>query len=352
MYPIVNPPPRRVLVKEVNWLGDLVMSLPALRAIRRSFPDARLSVLVKKELAGFFDGVAWVDEVIPYAVRRGVSGIPDRLAVVRSIRSNGSDLAVLFPNSFESALWVTLAWVPRRAGYTKDARGALLTHKLKPPPHAMSGHQVHYWLAMVRNTIGAAGNARDFALSADEKHVASMRAWLDAHRKRKNARLIAVAPAAAFGPAKEWPADHFVKLIDALEDKHDAECVLVGATNERSRCDQIAAASSGGAIVAAGETDIGELVALLALAEGFVGNDSGAMHVAAALGRPTVGIFGSTNPDRTGPLGPRTRVLWHRLDCTPCLQRTCRFGHYNCLKETTPDHALKALEALAGAPGQ
>ena len=345
MYPTVNPPPRRILVKEVNWLGDLVMSLPALRAIRRSFPDARLSVLVKRELAGFFDGIRWVDEVVPYSVRGGVSGIGDRLAVVRSIRSNANDLAVLFPNSFESALWVTLARVPRRAGYIKDGRRVLLTHKIKPPPHAMSGHQVHYWLAMVRNTIGASGNARDLSLTADERHLQSMRTWLDNHRKRRDARLIAVAPAAAFGPAKEWPADHFVKLIDALGE-HDAECVLVGAPSERARCDQIAAASRAGALVAAGETGIGELIALLALADGFVGNDSGAMHVAAAQGRPTVGIFGSTNPDRTGPLGPNTRVLWHRLDCTPCLQRTCRFGHYNCLKETSPGHALTALTSL------
>ena len=352
MYPTVNPPPRRILVKEVNWLGDLVMSLPALRAIRRSFPEARLSVLIKKELAGFFDGIAWVDEVIPYSIRDGISGISDRFGVVRAIRSSGSDLAVLFPNSFESALWVTLARVPRRAGYIQDGRRVLLTHKIKPPPHAMSGHQVHYWLAMVRNTIGASGNARDLSLTADDKHLNSMRVWLDAHRKRKDARLIAVAPAAAYGPAKEWPVDHFIKLIDMLGEKHGAECVLVGAPSERARCEQIAAASRNGAIVAAGETGIGELVALLALADAFVGNDSGAMHVAAALGRPTVGIFGSTNPDRTGPLGPSTSVLWHQLDCTPCLERTCRFGHYNCLKETPPQQALDALQALLGAAGR
>jgi len=351
MYPTVEPPPRRILVKEVNWLGDLVMSLPALRAIRRSFPHARVSVLVKKELAGFFDGIRWIDEVIPYSVRGGVGGIGDRLSVVRAIRSTGCDLAVLFPNSFESALWVTMARVPRRAGYAKDGRGVLLTHRIKPPPHVMSGHQVHYWLAMVRNTIGAAGNAQDLSLTPDEKHLQSMRTWLDAHRKRKDARLIAVAPAAAFGPAKEWPADHFVKLIDSLGD-HDAECVLVGAPGERALCDQIAAGTRSGAMVAAGDTGIGEIIALLALADGFVGNDSGAMHVAAALGRPTVGVFGSTNPERTGPLGPQTRVLWHRLDCTPCLQRTCRFGHYDCLKGTPPAHALSALRSLGAVPGR
>jgi heptosyltransferase-2 len=342
----VQPPPRRIVVKEVNWLGDLVMSLPALRAIRRSFPGAHISVLTKSELASFFDGVEWLDEVLPYSVHRGIRGLGDRRAVVNTIRSRGFDLAVLFPNSFESALWVRMARIPRRAGYISDGRGLMLTHKLKPPPQAMNDHQVHYWLAMVQSTIGASGNPQDFALTADPNHLQEMGAWLDAHRRRKGSPLIAIAPAASFGPAKEWPTMHFVQLINDLAERQDAECVLVGAANERPQCASIASASRRGALIAAGETSVGQLVALLKLADGFIGNDSGAMHVAAALGRPTVGIFGSTNPARTGPLGPRTRVLWQHLICSPCLARTCRFGHYNCLREITPARTLDALLAL------
>ena len=342
----VQPPPRRIVVKEVNWLGDLVMSLPALRAIRRSFPGAHISVLTKSELASFFDGVDWIDEVIPYSVHRGIHGLGDRRAVVNTIRSRGFDLAVLFPNSFESALWVRMAQVPHRAGYISDGRGLMLTHKLKPPPRAMNGHQVHYWLAMVQSTIGASGNPQDFALTADPNHLHEMGGWLDAHRRRKGSPLIAIAPAASFGPAKQWPMMHFVQLINDLAERHDAECVLVGASSERPQCASIASASRRGAVIAAGETSVGQLLALLKVADGFVGNDSGAMHLAAALGRPTVGIFGSTNPARTGPLGPRTRVLWQHLICSPCLARTCRFGHYNCLREIAPGGALDALHAL------
>ena len=345
MAPELQPAPKRIIVKEVNWLGDVVMSLPALRAVRRSFPEAHLAILIKRELAGFFDGVRWLDEVIPYSVAPGLRGIADRLSIVRTVRSRNFDLAVLFPNSFESALWMTMAGVPRRAGYIKDARGPLLTLKATPPPDAMSGHQVHYWLAMVRETIGAVGDAQDFALEPSEPLIQKMRTWFEGHRRRKDSRIVAIAPAAAFGPAKEWPAMNFVKLIDRLAD-HNIECVLVGAPGERSRCDQIAAAAQHRPTVAAGETGIGDLVALLALTDGFVGNDSGAMHIAAALGRPTVGIFGSTNPERTGPLGPKAKILWRHLDCAPCLQRTCRFGHYNCLGEITPDDAASALRAL------
>jgi heptosyltransferase II len=342
----VQPPPQRIVVKEVNWLGDLVMSLPALRAIRRSFPRARISVVTKSELASFFDGLEWIDEVIPYSVRRGIRGRGDRRAVVNTIRSRGFDLAVLFPNSFESAWWVWMARIPRRAGYLRDLRGPLLTHKIAPPPQAMNDHQVHYWLVMLEKTMGISGDAQDFALTAAANRLQEMAAWLDARRRRKGSPLIAIAPAAAFGPAKEWPTMHFVQLIDDLAERHHAECVLVGAPDDRPRCATIASASRHGALIAAGETSVGQLVALLKLADGFVGNDSGAMHVAAALGQPTVGIFGSTNPARTGPLGPRTRVLWQHLICSPCLARTCRFGHYNCLRQITPGGALEALHAL------
>src|ERR1700680_5069651 len=150
----IAPAPKRILIKAVNWLGDIVMSLPAMRAVRRALPEAHLAILIKKELAGFFDGANWIDEVIPYSIASAFSGLNDRRKIVGAIRCRHFDLAVLMPNSFESALWVTAAGIPRRAGYAVDARGAMLTHKAAPPPDAFQGHQVHYWLAMVREALG------------------------------------------------------------------------------------------------------------------------------------------------------------------------------------------------------
>jgi heptosyltransferase-2 len=348
--PSLAPAPRRILVKEVNWLGDVVMSLPALRAIRRTWPNAHLAILIKRELAGFFDGAGWLDEVIPYSVARGMRGLGDRRRIIGQIRSRNFDLAVLFPNSFESALWPAIARVPRRAGYTTDRRTAMLTIRTRPTPLAMQAHQANYWLEMVRASIGARGGLAEFRIEAHAPHLEKMRVWLGSRRKRADSRIVALAPGAAFGPAKEWPANHYARLIDLLAERHRAESVMVGAPGERARCAEIAAASRSGAIVAAGETNLGELLATIALADGFIGNDSGAMHVAAALGRPTVGIFGSTNPERTGPMGSSARVIWRHLECSPCLARTCRFGHYNCLVEITPGeaaHALKELGAIA-----
>lgn len=338
----------RVLVKEVNWLGDLVISLPALRSIRAAFATSTLTVMVKKELASFFDGMTWVDEVMPYTVRRGVQGIQDRMKLVGKIRERHFDLAILFPNSFESALWATLGGARRRAGFNTDHRGPMLTHRATPEGDALDGHQRGYWLAMIRETIGImpAAGADEMKLEVAKPHRERMQAWLDTNRMSPGAPLIAIAPAAAYGPAKEWPLVRYAALIDLLTERVGAECVLVGAPMERELCAQVAATTQSDTLIAAGETDIGDLIALLSLCDGFAGNDSGAMHLASALAIPTVGIFGSTNPDRTGPSGSCADVVYHRLDCSPCLERTCRFGHYNCLREIAPAEVARKLAAL------
>lgn len=341
--------PSRVLVKEVNWLGDLVISLPALKAVRRRFADSHLAVLVKAELAGFFDGCGWIDEVIAYRREHGMRGLAMQSQIVAELRARRFDLAILFPNSFSSALWTALGKVRRRAGYATDARGPLLTDRARPDPAALDGHQSAYWLGMVRQTVGADGDPSDCALTAAPANRERMRAMLAARRKDPASRLIALAPAAAFGPAKEWPAEHYAALIDLLAAESRAECVIVGAPGERPRCERIAALARAGAIVTAGDTSVGELIAMLSLCDGFIGNDSGPMHLAGALGVPTVALFGSTNPRRTGPLGPRVSVLWRPPACAPCLARTCRFGHYRCLAQIGPQEAIAALRAARPA---
>ena len=343
------PAPDRVLVKAVNWLGDLVMSLPALRALRAAYPRAWLAVLVKQELAGFYAGSRWIDELLPYRLRRGLAGLADRRKVVREIRERRFDLAVIFPNSFQSALWPMLARIPARVGFSRDARGLLLTHKATPARAILEGHQVHYYLHLLRETLNIPGDPSACRPEVDAGRRKRMAKWLAEHRRRPGGKLVALAAGAAYGPAKEWPVGHFAALVDLLADRLNAECVLTGAAGERARSQEVAAASRQGALVAAGETDVAELLALLSLCDAFAGNDSGAMHAAGALGLPTVGIFGSTRADRTGPLGPRTRVLYRPLPCSPCLARTCRRGDYECLKQIRPEEVFAALtECMAG----
>jgi len=322
----------------------VVLSLPALRAVRRGFPEARLAVLVRRELASFFDGSSWVDEVIPYAARGGMGRILGIPTLVRELRARRFDAAVLFPTSFESALWPGLAGIPRRVGYPGDGRSALLTTRVTAAPDVERAHEMQWYLHLVRAGLGIDAPWEPVAPDVHPPHRARMAEWLGA-RRRGGGRLVALAPGAAYGPAKEWPAAHWTALVDLLAAR-DVESVLVGAPSERGRCLEVAGACGAGALVAAGETSVGELIALLALADGFAGNDSGAMHVAGALGLPTVGIFGSTSPERTSPLGARTRVFYERVECSPCLARTCRFGHYECLRRIAPEAVAAALAEL------
>jgi heptosyltransferase-2 len=337
-----EPTIERILIKQVNWLGDLVMTLPATRAVRDAFPAAALTVMVKRELAGFYDGADWIDEVLPYRVGSGWAAVVDQRDLVRELRRRRFDAAVIFPRSFSSALWMALARIPRRVGYVDDARGFLLTERHVRTPDLLQRHQVHEHLELVTRALGAPVHSAQPVVPVSIANERTMSEWLATARRGRGA-LVALAVAAAFGPAKEWPAASYSALIDLLAERHGIECVLVGSPGERDRCLAVAAAARCGALVAAGDTSVGELLALLSLCDGFAGNDSGAMHVAAALGIPTVGIFGSTRPLRTGPLGPWTRIVQHSIECSPCMQRQCRFGHYDCLRSITADQVAAGL---------
>lgn len=341
--------PERVLVKSTNWLGDVVMTVPALRAVRGAFPRARLSILVRRELASFFAGSRWVDEVLAHPVRPGSGRIAEALAIARELRARAFDLAVILPRSFEAAFWAAVGGIPARVGYASQGRSLLLTKRVAVDPAVESRHQVERHLHLVRAGLGIDGDAADHRPDVDGAARARIDEWL-AGRRRRRGPLIALAPGAAYGPAKEWPAAHYATLVDRLAADHDAEAVLVGAPSERAKCVEVAERSASGALVAAGETTIAELIALLDAASGFAGNDSGAMHVAGALGRPSVGIFGSTSPERTGPLGSRARVLYDRIECSPCYDRRCRFGHTNCLVGIEPGRVAAALAELGAFP--
>jgi lipopolysaccharide heptosyltransferase II len=337
--------PARILVKAVNWLGDVVMTVPALRALRHGFPAAHLAVLIKRELASFFDGADWIDEVLPYRIGSGAAGIGDRLRLIGELHAHRFDLAVVLPRSFESALWIAAARIPRRVGFVAQGRGPLLTDRIRRAPEMLARHQENDYLDLLRLGLGISGSPDETHIEVAARHRDAMLTWLS-ERRRGAGALVALAAAAAYGPAKEWPAPHFARLIDLLAERYAVECVLVGAPSERMRCEQIAAASRSGALIAAGETSIGEALALLSLCDGFAGNDSGSMHASGALGIPTVGIFGSTDPQRTSPLGPKTAVLYDHIECSPCLARTCRFGHYDCLRRIEPERVAKELERL------
>jgi len=339
----------KILVKETNWLGDIIMSMPALRAVRRHFPDAHLAVLVKDNLAAIFNDSPIVDEVIPYRFRRGLGGVGDRFRVGRTLKAKGFDAAVLFPNSLDAAIVAFLARIPRRVGYARDGRSLLLTDRVRASREILEVHQARYYLNLV-TVLGVESDDTDAGLWVAPPARERMLQYLRKNGVADGAKLVAFAAGAAYGPAKEWGRERFARLAARLTAGHGVRIILVGAPRERADADRLFQQIGNDALNAVGETALDELVALLSMCTAFVGNDSGAMHVAGALGIPTVGIFGSTRPDRTGPLGAQSTFLKSDVECAPCLKRVCASGDYRCMESITVtmvEDALKELGAFS-----
>lgn len=338
--PVVLEPTARLLVKVPNWLGDVVMSLPALWAVRLHYPRLHLGVLVREELSSFFSATPWVDSIVSYKTAKGVAGNLSAWKLVQQLRRQSWNVGLLFPRSFESALWLYLARVPIRIGASAQARSPLLTHALRLDLKRPDRHLASSYLHLVRSSLGCA-----LPSSPPQLIVPTEAAGFTVPLP-----YVTFAPGAAYGPAKQWP----LPLWQALAERSIAKgmnVVLVGTMSERPVCEEIAAPFNARCQVLAGETTLPQLMSLLARSAGFVGNDSGATHLAAALGVPTVAIFGSTNPVRTAPQGSRCQVVYDPPPCSPCLQRTCRWGHYECLRRITPEVVFRTLERIANLCG-
>ncbi|NOZ93118.1 MAG: lipopolysaccharide heptosyltransferase II [Acidobacteria bacterium] len=340
-------PDARVIVRTTNWLGDVMIALPALRALRERFPEGHLAVHIRANLAEVLSGVSWIDEVLPLGLRGGAAGLGDRLRAARALRERRFDLAVLFPNSFDSALLPFMARVPRRLGYARDGRGPLLTDPQPATPEIRAVHQVRYYLDLLR-PLGVTG--ADEAPTLEIAPEARERAAELLTGLPGEGPILALAAGSAYGRAREWPEESFARLAKILAARHGARFVLVGAPREVEQCRKIVELAGelpgGGILISAGKTTPADLAALLSRCEGFFGNDSGAMHVAAAVGIPTLAIFGSTNPANTRPLGPRAEIFVSDRECSPCMARTCRYGHYGCLTDFTPEMVAARLEAM------
>ncbi len=298
---------RRLLVRAPNWLGDVVMSLPALRAVKQVAPGVHLTLALPPHLAELFAGAEDVDETLP--VECGGHSV---VKLGKLFREGDFDSALLLPNSFGSALAVWLARVPRRAGFARDGRSWLLSDAIPCDGRRRELHQVEYYLELVRE-LGAPlefDRSQIVRLQPSAEAREQVRNVLAGERKRPDAPLYVLAPC-AIGPGKEWPAERFGRLA-ALLWKNGAEVALTGAANEREKTSAVSAAAraaGGGVIDLAGRNSVAQMAALFELAAGFVGNDSGPTHLAGAMGLPALGVFVRTDPARYLALGPRSATI-------------------------------------------
>jgi heptosyltransferase-2 len=314
-----------ILVRATNWVGDAVMCLPALRVIRDRFPKAHIAVLAKPWVADLYRRENFADEVIQYD--------GSRWATARMLRPRKFDCAILLQNAFEAALIAWLARIPVRIGYNRDGRRLLLTRAVPvPKPGEIPRHQRFYYLELLRRA-----GIVDTLPSSDAIR-------LDAGDHKQARRMIGVSPGAAYGTAKQWLPDRFAEAAERLAQARGAEVALFGSSSERELCEQVAKLLNGRRVTNyAGKTTLGEFIDLASQCELFLTNDSGAMHIASALGVPTVAIFGATDDVATGPTGPLARVVREPVDCSPCLLRECPIDH-RCMTRVSAERV--AVEAL------
>ena len=335
--------PHKIVIRGPNWLGDAILGVPAMKAVRERFPEAEITLLVRPAVAGLFHTVPFIDKVWT----RPSPGATEWIRTAREMRRRGFDLALLLPNSFESALTVFLGGVRTRVGYATDNRGWLLNHSVRLPRG--KPHQVDYYLNLVDNAFGS-GPHPDIEIAPTEEELASAQKLLTGAGVDPSAGFIVVNPGAAFGSAKRWFEDRFAEVADRLADEMTSHVVMIGSPGERPIAEKIRDSMKTPAVVLSGETDLETLVGVLAQASMMVTNDSGPMHMAAALGVPTVAVFGSTDADVTSPVGPHTRLVRHDVPCSPCLLRECPIDH-RCMDAVTADEVVEAARELVGARG-
>jgi heptosyltransferase II len=324
--------PERVLVRAPNWVGDVVLSLPALRDLRRAFPAAQLEVLARPWVAELYRAVPAVDAV---AESRG------HAADVGAVRGR-FDVAVLLPNSFGTALVPWRAGVPERWGYATDGRGVLLTRRCRVPARVRGRSQVYYYRAMLEGLGLAVEGEPDASLACPDEWAERGRTLLG-----DDGPWIGVNPGAFYGAAKRWPPERFAAAADLVARRVGAKVAIVGGAAERPLGEAIAEQLRAPSRVLCGETTLGELLGVLSGLRLLLTNDSGPMHLAAALGTPLVAVFGSTDWTETAPVSPRARVVREDVECAPCLLRECPIDHRCMTRVGVARVASAALELVA-----
>lgn len=291
-------PIRRTLCVGVNWIGDTVMSFPAVQAWRRAHPDAHLSVLVKKNLAPLWELHSACDNILTFEDSNAGT-----FAAGKSLRSGRFERAVILPNSFRSALVPFLARIPERIGTPGQLRSLLLTKKVTPDSVPGCGHQAGEYFGLLGLAIPAQIEPPRLKISDGARERAMSRL------ENLPRPLVGLIPGAARGPSKRWPAEHFAEVGRRLASERGCGIALFGGGEDAELCGQICGKLGADALNLAGKTSLKEWVALLSCCDLVVCNDSGGMHLAAAVGTPLVAIYGLTDPAKTGPLGGRCMIV-------------------------------------------
>ena len=317
----------RILIVAPSWVGDAILSEPLVAVLREPLGEPIVDVLAPPWCAPVYARMRGIGHIVENPLGHGELGLGRRLALAREIRARAYTYAFILPNSFKSALIPWFAGIPRRIGYAGEGRRALLTETRRLDPKAFPRLVDRFVaLAVPKGRLIPTPPAPVLVPNAANAAAAMRALKLSTHRP-----IAIFCPGAEYGPAKRWPAEHFIALARRLLEEGYAVWLL-GSPNDQAAALPIAAAIPGVRDLT-GRTDLGTAIDLLSLASVVVSNDSGLMHAAAAVGRPLVALFGSSSPDYTPPLSPLAQVAKIDIACSPCFQRECPLGHFKCMRE-------------------
>ncbi len=333
----------RILFRAANWVGDAIMTTPVLRALRKNFPESRISVLAKPWVVPVYEHSPYVDEMIVYdnngRHKRGLGTI--RLA--KDLRKYGFDMALLMQNAFEAALLTFLAGIPLRVGYNTDARTLLLNPIIKLDPELKKQHLIEYYIGILKGaSLVDDGSAMDLFISSEDRDLALK--TLEKSGLDMNRPVIGINPGATGGTAKRWFPERYARLCRKLSDKYGVKTLIFGGPADTELGEMISARVPGACVNIAGKTSLGEAFALIEKCNLFVTNDSGLMHAAAALHVNQVAVMGSTDFIATAPFDKNSIMVREAVDCAPCLKDNCPTDH-KCMDRITVGMVMKVCES-------
>ena len=329
----------KLLIRATNWVGDAIMALPALRAVRKRFPEAGIAIVGRPYVAAIYRDQEICNQLIPYDPKGLHSGFFGRERLAAELRAQKFDVALLLQNAFDAAWLAWRANIPKRIGYARDGRSFLLTRAVPVPRHGeIPAHEKFYYLELLRRAgwLDSVPDEAFIGLHVPEEKRWSAEEFLCKSGVRRGALRIAIGAGASYGSAKCWPPSRFAGVANRLQSESDADVILFGTAAEASVSRAISAEMRRPPIDLTGKTAIADLPALLSQCHLFIGNDSGAMHVASAVGLPIVAVFGPTDPFGTAPVTPRCSIVQQKPYCSPCFLRRCPTDH-RCMTAITAD---------------
>jgi lipopolysaccharide heptosyltransferase II len=331
-----------ILVRTPNWLGDAVMAIPAMMQLRKIVPEnCGFFALVPPGLFELFKSLNFIDITLPLHKAHSAWSAKD----IKKVKLSNPGVALLMNNSLRDAFHLKVAKVPKLFGAAARGRSILLTQSFNfPKIKNKQLNKIHHAGRYLSLSYAFGAPQWDGSLPVFENHKEPEIMSSEIHNLLEVSKLLVVAPGAAYGEAKRWPAENFHKICDHWI-ANDGEVAVIGTSGEISVANDVTEGLPKEKIHnLAGKTDMQDLLNILKHAEMCVANDSGVMHLSAILGGSGVAIFGSTDPSSTCPVSRKWQIMFEQQDCAPCFSRTCAFGHYNCLRKITPEMVIEKLE--------